>query len=133
MGSQSGTITANGDVVIAKDLTVGAANTDIFTCNARVDFVNSDVLIRGGSSDPMTVGRGNGAVASNTAVGKQALSSVSSGSQNTATGYESLLTTNTGSGNSSYGYQALRSNGVGANNTAIGRSALLGNLSLIHI
>jgi len=128
MGSQSGTITANGDVVVAKDLTVGAANTDIFTCNARVDFVNSDVLIRGGSSDPMTVGRGNGAVASNTAVGKQALSSVSSGSQNTATGYESLLTTNTGSGNSSYGYQALRSNGVGSNNTAIGRSALLGNL-----
>ena len=128
MGSQSGTITANGDVVVAKDLTVGAANTDIFTCNARVDFVNSDVLIRGGSSDPMTVGRGNGAVASNTAVGKQALSSVSSGSQNTATGYESLLTTNTGSGNSSYGYQALRSNGVGDNNTAIGRSALLGNL-----
>ena len=128
MGSQSGTITANGDVVVAKDLTVGAANTDIFTCNARVDFVNSDVLIRGGSSDPMTVGRGNGAVASNTAVGKQALSSVSSGSQNTATGYESLLTTNTGSGNSSYGYQALRSNGVGTNNTAIGRSALLGNL-----
>ena len=53
MGSQSGTITANGDVVVAKDLTVGAANTDIFTCNARVDFVNSDVLIRGGSSDPM--------------------------------------------------------------------------------
>ena len=128
MGSQSGTITANGDVVIAKDLTVGAASTDNFTCNASVDFVNSDIRIRGGSTDPMTIGRGTGAVATNTALGKQALFSVSSGSQNTATGYESLLTANTGAGNSSYGYQALRNTGVGDNNTAIGRSSMVGNL-----
>ena len=129
IGAQTGTITANGDLVVSKDLTVGAASTDLFTCNARVDFVNSDVLIRGGSSDPMTVGRGTGEVATNTAVGKQALFSVSSGSQNTATGYESLLTTNTGAGNTAYGYQALRNNGVGDNNTSMGRSAMLSNLS----
>ena len=129
IGNQSGTTTISGDTVIEKDLTVGAANTDLFTCNARVDFVNSDVLIRGGSTDPMTVGRGNGAVATNTAVGKQALSSVSSGSQNTATGYEALLTANTGAGNVAYGYHTLRSNGVGSNNIAIGRSAMLSNLS----
>ena len=128
IGNQSGTTTISGDTVIEKDLTVGAANTDLFTCNARVDFVNSDVLIRGGSTDPMTVGRGNGAVATNTAVGKQALSSVSSGSQNTATGYESLLTVNSGAGNTAYGYHTLRSNGVGTNNVAVGRSTMLGNL-----
>ena len=143
IGAQSGTITANGDLVVAKDLTVGGAdtdlftcnasvdftNTDIFTCNARIDIVNSDILIRGGSTDPMTVGRGTSAVATNTAVGKQALFSVSSGSQNTATGYEALLTTNTGAGNVAYGYHTLRSNGVGNNNIAIGRSAMLSNLS----
>ena len=129
IGAQTGTITANGDLVVAKDLTVGGASTDLFTCNARIDIVNSDILIRGGSTDPMTVGRGNGAVASNTAVGKQALFSVSSGSQNTATGYESLFTTNTGAGNTSYGYQSLRANGVGDNNTSMGRSAMLSNLS----
>jgi len=128
IGAQTGTVNLNGDLTVAKDLTVGAANTDLFTCNARVDFANSDILIRGGSTDPMTIGRGTGSVASNTALGKQALFSVSSGSQNTATGYESLFTTNSGAGNSSYGYQALRSNGVGTNNTAMGRSAMLGNL-----
>ena len=129
VGAQSGTVTFNGDVIVAKDFTLGAASTDLFTCNARVDFANSDILIRGGSTDPMTVGRGTGAVATNTAVGKQALFSVSSGSQNTATGYESLLTTNTGAGNTSYGYQSLRANGVGDNNTSMGRSAMLSNLS----
>ena len=128
IGNQSGTTTISGDTVIEKDLTVGQANTDIFTCNARIDIVNSDILIRGGSTDPMTVGRGNGAVATNTAVGKQALSSVSSGSQNTATGYESLLTVNSGAGNTAYGYHTLRSIGVGTNNVAVGRSTMLGNL-----
>ena len=129
VGSQSGTVTFNGNVVIGKDLTLGTDENELFQCNARVDFANSDVLIRGGSSDPMTVGRGNGAVASNTAVGKQALFSVSSGSQNTATGFEALLTANTGAGNTAYGYQALRATGTGDNNTAVGRSSMLGNLS----
>ena len=62
-------------------------------------------------------------------MGKQALFSVSSGSQNTATGFEALLTANTGAGNTAYGYQALRATGTGDNNTAVGRSSMLGNLS----
>ena len=129
VGSQSGTVTFNGNVVIGKDLTLGTDENELFQCNARVDFANSDVLIRGGSSEPMTVGRGTGAVATNTALGKQALFSVSSGSQNTATGYEALLTANSGAGNTAYGYQALRATGTGDNNTAVGRSSMLGNLS----
>ncbi len=129
MGSQSGTVTANGDLVVGKDLTVGTANTDLFQCNARIDVANSDILIRGGTSDPMTVGRGTSAVASNTAVGKQALLSVVSGSQNSAVGYESLLTVNSGAGNTGFGHQVLRSTGVGDGNTAMGRGAMLSNLS----
>jgi len=129
MGSQSGTVTANGDVVVGKDLTVGTASTDLFQCNARIDVANSDILIRGGTSDPMTVGRGTSAVASNTAVGKQALLSVVSGSQNSAVGYESLLTVNSGAGNTGFGHQVLRSTGVGDGNTAMGRGAMLSNLS----
>ena len=129
IGNSSGTTTVSGDLVVEKDLTVGGASTDLFTCNARIDVVNSDILIRGGSSDPMTIGRGTSAVATNTAVGKQALLSVVSGSQNTAVGYETLLTVNAGAGNTGYGYQVLRSTGVGAANTAVGRSAMLANLS----
>jgi hypothetical protein len=129
MGNSSGTTTISGDLVVEKDLTVGGANTDLFTCNARIDIANSDVLIRGGSSDPMTVGRGTSAVATNTAVGVQTLFSVSAGSQNCGYGYQSLFTTNAGAGNTAYGYHTLRSNGVGNANTAVGRSALLSNTS----
>jgi len=129
IGNTSGTTTVSGDLVVEKDMTVGGASTDLFTCNARIDIANSDILIRGGSTDPMTVGRGTSAVATNTAVGKQALFSVSAGSQNTATGYEALLTANTGAGNTAYGYHSLRSTGVGDANTAVGRSAMLSNLS----
>ena len=129
MGNSSGTTTISGDLVVEKDLTVGGANTDLFTCNARIDIANSDVLIRGGSSDPMTVGRGTSAVATNTAVGVQTLFSVYAGSQNCGYGYQSLFTTNAGAGNTAYGYHTLRSNGVGNANTAVGRSALLSNTS----
>ena len=129
IGNSSGTTTVSGDLVVEKDLTVGGANTDLFTCNARIDVANSDILIRGGSSDPMTVGRGTAAISTNTAVGKQALLSVISGSQNTAVGYETLLTVNAGAGNTGYGFNVLRSTGVGDRNTAMGRSAMLSNLS----
>ena len=129
IGNTSGTTTVSGDLVVEKDLTVGGANTDLLTCNARIDVANSDILIRGGSSDPMTVGRGQSAVASNTAIGKQTLLSIVSGSQNTAVGYETGLTINSGAGNTGYGYQVLRSTGVGDFNTAMGRSTMLSNLS----
>ena len=129
IGNSSGTTNISGDLTVENNLTVGGASTDLFTCNARIDIANSDILIRAGSSDPMTIGRGTSAVATNTAVGKQALLSVVSGSQNTAVGYETLLTVNAGAGNTGYGYQVLRSTGVGAANTAVGRSAMLSNLS----
>ena len=129
IGASGGTTTINQDLVVTEDLTVGGANTDLFTCNARIDIANSDILIRGGSSDPMTVGRGTSAVATNTAVGVQTLFSVSAGSQNSGYGYQSLFTTNAGAGNTAYGYHTLRSNGVGNANTAVGRSALLSNTS----
>ena len=129
IGASGGATTINQDLVVNEDLTVGGANTDLFTCNARIDIANSDILIRGGSSDPMTVGRGAGSVGTNTAVGVQSVFSVSSGSQNSGYGYQSLLTTNTGAGNTAIGYFALRSCGVGDTNTAIGRSSLLANTS----
>ena len=129
IGNTSGTTTISGDLAVEKDMTVGGANTDLLTCNARLDVANSDILIRGGTTDPMTVGRGTSAVATNTAVGKQALLSVVAGSQNSGFGYESLLTVNSGAGNTGLGHQALRATGVGDNNTAVGRGAMLANLS----
>ena len=97
------------------------------------------------SIDGMTVGRGAGAVATNTAVGASALAANTSGSVNTAVGQYALngLTTgtqNTGVGynaagnvtstgnyNSAFGASALTGITSGSNNTAIGVSALQTN------
>ena len=65
--------------------------------------------------------------AGNTALGNQALSSVTSGSQNTAEGYRSLFTNTTGSRNTASGIQALSSNTKGEGNTASGAFALFAN------
>ncbi len=125
MGAAGGTTTINQNLVVNEDLTVGNTIADSITLNGIVNSENSDIFIRGGSGDPMKVGRGNGAVNTNTAVGVRTLNSISSGSQNTAIGYDALLTANTGAANTAVGNRALRACGVGANNVAIGRDSML--------
>jgi len=125
MGAAGGTTTINQNLTVNEDLTVGNTIADSITLNGIVNSENSDIFIRGGSSDPMKVGRGNGAVNTNTAVGVRTLNSISSGSQNTAIGYDALLTANTGAANTAVGNRALRACGVGANNVAIGRDSML--------
>ena len=129
MGAAGGTTTINQNLVVEEDLTVGNTVSDTITINGILNSANADILIRGGLTDPMKVGRGSGEVSTNTAVGVRAINSVSSGSQNTAFGYETLFTTNTGFANTAIGNRALRANGVGSNNVALGRDALLVNLS----
>lgn len=92
----------------------------------------------------LTVGKGGGAVASNTAlglsalaasatgtentgVGASALTSLTSGSHNTAIGRVSLQLNTTGTGNSAVGRQALNQNTSGGYNVAVGYTALLSN------
>ena len=128
IGAAGGTTTFDQSVVINEDLTVGGTSADNLICNAVFDSRNADILIRGGSTDPMIVGRGNGAVNTNTALGVSVLGGNSGGSQNTGVGYQSLLTNVSGFANTAIGYQALRANN-GEGNTAVGRSSLLGNLA----
>lgn len=78
------------------------------------------------SINGLTVGKGGGAVATNTAVGASALSTNSTGSASVAIGYQALATTSAGVGLTGVGYQALNAN-TGDYNTAIGWSALLTN------
>ena len=128
IGAAGGTTTFDQSVVINEDLTVGGTSADNFICNAVFDSRNADILIRGGSTDPMVVGRGNGAVNTNTALGTSVLGGNSGGSQNTGVGYQSLLTNTSGFANTAVGYQTLRANN-GEGNTAVGRASLLGNLA----
>jgi hypothetical protein len=98
----------------------------------------SDITVQG-----LTVGRGAGAVATNTAVGASALAGNSTGarltavgasagvlntaSDNSFVGYSAGTTNTSGINNTALGSQALYTNSVGGNNTAIGYTALLLN------
>ncbi len=90
---------------------------------AGVKTFSSDVVANG-----LTVGRGAGSVATNTAVGYQAINSgSSSGGFNVAVGYQSMVANTTGAGNSSFGYGSLAANTTGGNNFAGGLNSLLSN------
>jgi hypothetical protein len=72
------------------------------------------------------VGKGGGAIASNTAVGSGALNANTTGNENVAIGWNALTANTTAANNTAVGYQALRYN-TGANNTASGGYALYNN------
>jgi len=74
------------------------------------------------------VGRGGGAISTNTAVGASALSSNTSGANNTAIG-NNALRVNTANVNTAVGDSALYSCTTGALNVAIGPFALYSNIS----
>jgi hypothetical protein len=71
----------------------------------------------------LTVGRGGGAVSTNTAVGASALASTTSGASNSVIGYEAGKLNTTGAYNTFSGYQAGYSNTAGYGVTAIGFQA----------
>jgi hypothetical protein len=79
-----------------------------------------------GSFQGVTVGKGGGAVATNTAVGVNALVTNSAGAYLTAVGAQSARYT-TGDGITAIGYAALNSNTSGTNNVAIGAFSLTAN------
>jgi fibronectin-binding autotransporter adhesin len=58
-----------------------------------------------------------------TAMGAQALNSLTNGANNSAFGYQALTTLSNGGGNSALGYQALKSVTSGGSNTGIGAQA----------
>ena len=80
-----------------------------------------------GSVQGLTVGRGAGAVASNTAVGTTALATNTSGAHNVAVGNNASPQSNTGSYNIAVGENSLFSTTSGSYNTAVGQSSLLSN------
>ena len=78
----------------------------------------------------MTIGYGNGAVASNIAYGYQALKvNLAAGTFNTAIGYQTLVANTNGTDNTAIGYQPLLTNVGGHHNVAIGNYSLLTNIS----
>ena len=80
-------------------------------------YINGNLTVTGTSTltgattiQGLTVGKGAGAVSTNTAVGASALASNTSGSSNASFGYNALYTNTTGAFNSGFGQEALYSN-----------------------
>jgi len=67
---------------------------------------------------------GGGYANDNTAVGEDALFSLTTGIRNTATGYEALYSNTTGRLNTAIGWEAMTENTTGERNTAVGCDAL---------
>ncbi len=86
----------------------------------------SDGKITAGDYNRITIGRGGGDHLSNIAIGRDSLSTNSTGTNNTAIGYQ-VLRYNTAGYNSGVGYQALLQNTTGVNNTALGYRTLFNN------
>jgi hypothetical protein len=77
----------------------------------------------GASIQGLTVGRGAGAVSTNTAVGASALAANTTGGNSVAFGYEALTANTTASNNTAVGYQAGFSATTSARNVFIGKTA----------
>lgn len=104
---------------VADNTLVHLAGTETIT-GAKTFSV--DVSISG-----LTVGKGGGAVGTNTAVGASALSSNTSGAGQTAFGGSALVSNTSGGNNQAFGYRALYGNTTGGQNIAVGGSTLFTN------
>jgi hypothetical protein len=108
-------VASNGALVLQSNGTT----TAVTISTAQVATLEKDAVVNG-----LTVGRGAGAVSTNTAVGASALAANTTGAQNTAIGIQALQSTTSGDNNTAVGRLALKSNTTGASNTAVGRDAL---------
>jgi hypothetical protein len=135
-------ITLNSTGVASSGALVLQSNgttTAVTISTAQVATLEKDAVVNG-----LTVGRGAGAVSTNTAVGASALAANTTGArntsvgssalvanttgvENTSVGFHSSFKTTTGQMNSSLGIYSLYQNTTGSTNVAIGASALENN------
>ena len=115
--------TTDNDVIGASEkvITDGLGNASVLSIGTGSASFSSDIEVNG-----LTIGKGNGSITQNTAIGVQALDNAT-GIGNTAVGYASLLDNTTGVSNTALGVNSLRYNTTGFQNTALGVSSLHSN------
>jgi hypothetical protein len=123
----SGTVTnLTGTASININGTVGATTPDSGSFTTL--SASSTLSVTGaGSIQGLTVGRGAGAVSTNTAVGASALAANTTGAYNTVVGYAALDANTTGNYNQAFGYNALGANTTGQLNSVFGMNAMVVN------
>jgi len=92
-----------------------ATTAGLLTDSANLLYSGTDLTVYG-----LTVGRGAGAISTNTAVGASALAANTTGAINTAVGEQALFSNTTASNNTAVGYQAGYANTTGATNSFFG-------------
>ena len=125
-GASGNVLTSNGTTW---NSTAPAASGVPYTgATQAVDLGAFDLKVNG-----ITVGRGNGNLASNTATGKDALLSNNTiGANNTAMGNQALYSNTFGSQNTAIGSGSLKSNINGIQNTAVGILSLEKNVGVSY-
>jgi hypothetical protein len=128
--SATGVTTVQAGTAAAPAITTtGDTNTGIFfpaadTVAISAGGTNKAQFGTGSATiDGLTVGRGAGAVSTNTAVGASALAANTSGATNTAFGDSALLVNTGGARNTGIGYASLSKNTTGSYNTGVGAYA----------
>jgi hypothetical protein len=114
-------ISSNDGQLEFKDMT---ANVE----RMRLDSAG-ELTTTNGKFNLITVGRGAGAVATNTAVGASALAANTTTSVNTAIGYQALYANTGGGGLTAVGANSLDANTTGLFSVAVGRDSLGANIS----
>jgi hypothetical protein len=131
-GNMAGVGTISSGAITSSSLTSGrvtyAGTAGLLQDDADFTFNGTTVTMANDASiSGLTVGKGGGAVSTNTVVGTSSLAANTSGSSNVSIGYESSRLNSTGSFNVSLGRDSFYSNTSGSSNTAIGYSALISN------
>jgi hypothetical protein len=90
---------------------------------------NGNTTTLGVTIEGLTIGKGTGSIASNTAIGNLALNSNTTGSVATAIGKSALQNNTSGTGNTAIGSSALFTNSIGLENTGVGANSLYSNTS----
>jgi hypothetical protein len=138
-GSSGQVLTTDGSGVTSWTTVSGGSSSGVpYTgATAAVDLGAYNLKV-----NDLTIGKGGGNIAQNTALGNSSLGLNTTGTVNSAVGFESLKSNTTGAANTAFGSYALRQNQTGERNTAIGSQALqltngaydntaVGNLSAI--
>ena len=119
--------TTKNTVVVHDGATAGgiplAKETGSAISATTLGVTGVSTLTGGAVVQGLTVGRGAGAIATNTAVGFEAVNANTTGASNVGIGYQSATSNTSGNQNTALGVQALRSNTTASNNTAVGYQA----------
>jgi len=121
---------ATGTIALTNDLlnyvpytgATGPVNLGTYNLTANSVTTTIDSTISG-----LTIGKGSGNLATNTAVGNSALSTNVTGTQITAIG-NLALDANTANNNTAVGFKAMATNTTGNTNTSVGAESLQTNL-----